>query len=97
MCECILRFDRSGVGGEMPTSPHRGVHGDSSAKRLRSWVQRASEAADGETTTEAGRMPVAFARKARLFSIAFLQIQLELWDAAEPRVSETQIALMRAA
>ena len=81
----------------MPTSPHRRVQRDSSAKRLRSWVQRASEAPGGETTTEAGRMPVAFARKARLFAIASLQIQLELWDAAGPRVSETQIALMRAA
>ena len=30
----------------MPTSPHRRVQRDSSAKRLRSWVQRASEAPD---------------------------------------------------
>ena len=32
----------------MPTSPHRGVPRDASAKRRRSWVQRASEAPDGQ-------------------------------------------------
>ena len=31
----------------MPTSPHRRVQRDASAKRRRSWVQRASEAPDG--------------------------------------------------
>ena len=46
----------------MPTSPHRRVPRDASAKRRRSWVQRASEAPDGHTTTYPGTMPVAFAR-----------------------------------
>ena len=46
----------------MPTSPHRRVQRDSSATRLLLWVQRASEAPDGQTTTYPGTMPVAFAR-----------------------------------
>ena len=54
----------------MPTSPHRRVPRDASAKRRRSWVQRASEAPDGDTTTYPGTMLVAFARKARLLAIA---------------------------
>ena len=64
----------------MPTSPHRGVQGDSSARRLRSWVQRASEAPDGETTTEAGRMPVAFASRRDCSQSLPFKIQLEFWD-----------------
>ena len=86
MCDCILRFgaaplsgvDRSGVGGGMPTSPHRGVQSDSSDKRLRWWVQRASEAPGGYTTTCPGTMPVAFARKARLLAIALLKGSLRV-------------------
>ena len=31
------------------------------------------------TTTYPGTMPVAFARKARLRAIAFLEVQLEIW------------------
>ena len=46
----------------MPTSPHRRVQSDATAKRRRSRVQRASEAPDGQTTTYPGTMPVAFAR-----------------------------------
>ena len=60
LSECILRVDparlqvdRSCVGSGMPTS-HRRAQRDSSATRLRSWVHRASEAADGSTTTYAG-------------------------------------------
>ena len=63
----------------MPTSPLRRAPRDASAKRRRSWVQRASEAPDGQTTTYPGTMPVAFARKARLRAIAFLEAQLEIW------------------
>ena len=57
----------------MPTSPHRRVQRDATAKRRRSRVQRASEAPDGQITTYPGTMPVAFARKARLRAIAFLR------------------------
>ena len=57
----------------MPTSLHRRAQRDASAKSRRSWVQRASEAPDGQTTTYPGTMPVAFARKARLRAIAFLE------------------------
>ena len=81
----------------MPTSPHRRVQRDSSATRLRSWVQRASEAPDGQTTTYPGTMPVAFARKARLLAIAFLQVQLDFWDAAGPHDSEPQSQVLREA
>ena len=63
----------------MPTSTHRRVQRDASAKRRRSWVQRASEAPDGQTTTYPGTMPVAFARKPRLRAIAVLEAQLEIW------------------
>ena len=42
------------------------------------------------TTTYPGTMPVAFARKARLRAIAFLEVQLEFWDAAGPHDSELQ-------
>ena len=81
----------------MPTSPHRRVQRDSSATRLRSWVQRASEAPDGQTTTYPGTMPVAFARKARLLAIAFLQVQLDFWDAAGPHDSEPRSQVLREA
>jgi len=74
----------------MPTSPHRRVQRDATAKRRRSRVQRASEAPDGQITTYPGTMPVAFARKARLRAIAFLEVQLEFWDAAGPHDSELQ-------
>ena len=37
-----------------------------------------------KTTTYPGTMPVAFARKASLLAIAFLQVHLEFWDAAGP-------------
>ena len=77
------------AGGGMPTSPHRRVQRDATAKRRRSRVQRASEAPDG-ITTYPGTMPVAFARKARLRAIAFLNVQLEFWDAAGPHDSELQ-------
>jgi len=60
LSECILRVDparlqvdRSCVVDWMPTSPHRRVQRDSSAKTLRSWVYQASEAPDGSTTTYA--------------------------------------------
>ena len=46
----------------MPTSPLRRAPRDASAKRRRSWVQRASEAPDGQTTTYPGTMPVALNR-----------------------------------
>ena len=62
----------------MPTSPHRGVQSDSSDKRLRWWVQRASEAPGGYTTTCPGTMPVAFARNARLLAIALLKGSLRV-------------------
>ena len=52
----------------MPTSPHRRVQRDATAKRRRSRVQRASEAPDGETTTSPRTMLVALARKARLLA-----------------------------
>ena len=81
----------------MPTSPHRRVQRDSSATRLRLWVQRASEAPDGQTTTYPGTMPVAFARKAKLLAIAFLQVQLDFWDAAGPHDSEPRSQVLRAA
>ena len=81
----------------MPTSTHRRVQRDASAKRLRSCVQRASEAPDGQTTTYPGTMPVAFARKARLLAIAFLLVQLDFWDAAGPHDSEPQSQVLRAA
>ena len=74
----------------MPPCPHRKVQRDASAKRPRSRVQRASEAPDGQITTYPGTMPVAFARKARLRAIAFLEVQLEFWDAAGPHDSELQ-------
>ena len=44
----------------MPTSPHRRVQRDSSASRLLLWVQRASEAPDGQTTTYPGTMRTPF-------------------------------------
>ena len=81
----------------MPTSPHRRGQRDASAKRRRSWVQRASEAPDGQTTTYPGTMPVAFARNARLLAIAFLQVQLDFWDAAGPHDSEPQSQVLREA
>ena len=81
----------------MPTSPHRRVQRDASAKRRRSWVQRASEAPDGQTTTYPGTMPVAFARKARLLAIAFLLVQLDFWDAAGPHDSEPRSQVLREA
>ena len=43
-----------------------------------------------KTTTYPGTMPVAFARKARLRAIAFLEVQLEFWDAAGPHDSGLQ-------
>ena len=87
MCECNVRCDPVRVQGltaavlevGVPTSTHRRVQRDASAKRRRSWVQRASEAPDGQTTTYPGTMPVAFARKPRLRAIAFLEVQLEIW------------------
>ena len=81
----------------MPTSPHRRVQRYSSATRLRSWVQRASEAPDGQTTTYPGTMPVAFVRKSRLLAIAFLQVQLDFWDAAGLHDSEPESQVLRAA
>ena len=82
----------------MPTSPHRRVQRDSSATRLRWWMQRASEAPDGQTTTYPGTMPVAFARKARLLAIAFLLVvQLDFWDAAGPHDSEPRSQVLREA
>ena len=81
----------------MPTSHHRRVQRDASAQRWRSWVQRALEAPDGQTTTYPGTMPVAFARKARLLAIAFLLVQLDLWDAAGPHDSEPRSQVLRAA
>ena len=82
----------------MPTSPHRRVQRDATAKRRRSRVQRASEAPDGQITTYPGTMPVAFARKARLRAIAFLLVvQLDFWDAAGPHDSEPQSQVLREA
>ena len=81
----------------MPTSHHRRVQRDATAKRRRSRVQRASEALDGQITTYLDTMPVAFARKARLLAIAFLQVQLDFWDAAGPHDSEPQSQVLREA
>ena len=60
----------------MPTSLHRRAQRDASAKRRRSWVQRASEAPDGQDHDLPGvRCPSRFARKPRLRAIAFLEAQ----------------------
>ena len=75
----------------MPTSLRRRVQRDASAKRRRSWVQRASEAPDGQTTTYPGTMPVAFARKGEAARKSlFFEVQSEVWDAAGPHDSELQ-------
>ena len=55
----------------MPTSPLRRVPRDASAKRRRSWVQRASEAPDGQTTTYLGKF-------AQLWQISLEKIEAEL-------------------
>ena len=81
----------------MPTSLQRRVQRDSSATRLLLWVQRASEAPDGQTTTYPGTMPVALARTARLLAIAFLLVQLDFWDAAGPHDSEPRSQVLGAA
>ena len=50
-----------------------------------------------KTTTYPGTMPVAFARNARSLAIAFLQVQLDFWDAAEPHDSEPRSQVLREA
>ena len=75
----------------MPTSLRRRAQRDASAKRRPSWVQRASEAPDGQTTTYPGTMPVAFARKGEAARKSlFFEVQSEVWDAAGPHDSELQ-------
>ena len=87
MCECILRFDAARlqgsivavleVGCRLPliagcgeTLQRRGDVRGCNGHRRRRMVQ---------ITTYPGTMPVAFARKARLRAIAFLEVQLEIW------------------
>ena len=50
-----------------------------------------------QITTYPGTMPVAFARKARLLAIGFLQVQLDFWDAAGPHDSEPRSQVLREA
>ena len=58
----------------MPTSPHRRAPRDASAKRRRSWVQRASEAPDGQDHDLRGvRCPSRL--RGRQLAIAFLEAQ----------------------
>ena len=74
----------------MPTSPHRRVQRDASARGRRSWVQRASEAPDGQITTYRVRCPSRLRERRDCAQIAFLEMQSELWDAAGPHDSELQ-------
>ena len=88
MCGCIIRFDPARLQGSIAAVLeagcglllHRRAPRDASAKRRRSWVQRASEAPDGQDHDLPGvRCPSRFARKPRLRAIAFLEVQLEIW------------------
>ena len=74
----------------MPTSlSSQSAERDASAKRRRSWVQRAWEAPDGQDHDLRGvRCPSRL--RGRQFATAFLEVQLELWDAAGPHDSGLQ-------
>ena len=75
----------------MPTSPHRRVQRDATAKRRRSRVQRASEAPDGSDHDLPGydaRRVCAKGEAAR--NSLFFEVQSDFWDAAGPHDSELQ-------
>ena len=75
----------------MPTSPHRRVQRDATAKRRRSRVQRASEAPDGSDHDLPGYdARRVCARRRDCAQIAFLEVQSDFWDAAGPHDSELQ-------
>ena len=72
----------------MPTSPHRRVQRDATAKRRRSRVQRASEAPDGSDHDLPGYDARRVCAKGETARKSLWD--LDFWDAAGPHDSDLQ-------